>query len=170
MRVAILYFVPPASKSRRSREIDPQRPAVAAAGDLDLAIRAARMVHRGQKLAPVLERADRAAAVARASLTRNRAIVGVKTANARAYRSMTPYRPRKCRQVRIGPDRAVGRSLGLSRRRQFLRVRRRQHHVDDCGYADLGCTGQTDYQTPALDRLAAEGIRFTPDPRQKTPR
>ena len=33
--------------------------------------------------------------------------------------------------------------------------------VDDCGYADLGCTGQTDYATPALDRLAAEGIRFT---------
>src|SRR5262249_13027464 len=27
--------------------------------------------------------------------------------------------------------------------------------VDDCGSADLGCTGQTDYQTPALDRLAA---------------
>ena len=33
--------------------------------------------------------------------------------------------------------------------------------VDDCGYADLGCTGQTDYPTPALDRLAAEGVRFT---------
>jgi arylsulfatase A-like enzyme len=33
--------------------------------------------------------------------------------------------------------------------------------VDDCGYADLGCTGQIDYRTPALDRLAAEGIRFT---------
>jgi arylsulfatase A-like enzyme len=33
--------------------------------------------------------------------------------------------------------------------------------VDDCGYADLGCTGQTDYATPALDRLAEEGIRFT---------
>ena len=33
--------------------------------------------------------------------------------------------------------------------------------VDDCGYADLGCTGQTDYTTPALDRLAAEGVRFT---------
>jgi arylsulfatase A-like enzyme len=32
--------------------------------------------------------------------------------------------------------------------------------VDDCGYADLSCTGQTDYRTPALDRLAAEGIRF----------
>src|SRR5215469_8988142 len=33
--------------------------------------------------------------------------------------------------------------------------------VDDCGYADLGCTGQTDYRTPSLDQLAAEGIRFT---------
>jgi arylsulfatase A-like enzyme len=33
--------------------------------------------------------------------------------------------------------------------------------VDDCGYADLGCTGQTDYATPALDRLASEGVRFT---------
>jgi len=33
--------------------------------------------------------------------------------------------------------------------------------VDDCGYADLDCTGQTDYRTPALDRLAAEGVRFT---------
>lgn len=33
--------------------------------------------------------------------------------------------------------------------------------VDDCGYADLGCTGQTGYKTPALDRLADEGIRFT---------
>src|SRR5581483_1502285 len=28
-------------------------------------------------------------------------------------------------------------------------------------YADLGCTGQTDYRTPALDRLAAQGVRFT---------
>jgi arylsulfatase A-like enzyme len=33
--------------------------------------------------------------------------------------------------------------------------------VDDCGYADLSCTGQTGYQTPVLDRLAGEGIRFT---------
>ena len=33
--------------------------------------------------------------------------------------------------------------------------------VDDCGYADLGCTGQTGYATPALDQLAAEGMRFT---------
>jgi arylsulfatase A-like enzyme len=33
--------------------------------------------------------------------------------------------------------------------------------VDDCGYADLGCTGQTSYATPALDGLANEGVRFT---------
>src|SRR5689334_14431341 len=33
--------------------------------------------------------------------------------------------------------------------------------VDDCGYADLGCTGQTDYATPMLDRLVSEGVRFT---------
>jgi arylsulfatase A-like enzyme len=33
--------------------------------------------------------------------------------------------------------------------------------VDDCGYADLGCTGQAGYRTPALDRLAGEGVRST---------
>jgi arylsulfatase A-like enzyme len=33
--------------------------------------------------------------------------------------------------------------------------------VDDCGYADLSCTGQTGYRTPELDRLAAEGALFT---------
>src|ERR1700738_293837 len=32
--------------------------------------------------------------------------------------------------------------------------------VDDCGYADLGCTGQAGYRTPARDRLAGEGVRF----------
>lgn len=32
---------------------------------------------------------------------------------------------------------------------------------DDLGYADLGCFGATDYATPNLDRMAAEGARFT---------
>jgi arylsulfatase A-like enzyme len=33
--------------------------------------------------------------------------------------------------------------------------------ADDLGYGDLGCYGQEKIQTPALDRLAAEGVRFT---------
>lgn len=33
--------------------------------------------------------------------------------------------------------------------------------ADDLGYGDLGSYGQTKIQTPSLDRLAAEGMRFT---------
>jgi arylsulfatase A len=33
--------------------------------------------------------------------------------------------------------------------------------ADDLGYGDLGAYGQARFQTPALDRLAREGIRFT---------
>ena len=32
---------------------------------------------------------------------------------------------------------------------------------DDLGYGDLGCYGQTKIKTPNIDRLAAEGARFT---------
>src|SRR4051794_13298532 len=33
--------------------------------------------------------------------------------------------------------------------------------ADDLGYADVGCFGARGYSTPNIDRLAAEGIRFT---------
>ena len=33
--------------------------------------------------------------------------------------------------------------------------------IDDLGWRDLVCTGSTFYETPNLDRLAGEGVRFT---------
>lgn len=33
--------------------------------------------------------------------------------------------------------------------------------VDDLGWMDLGCQGSTFYETPNIDRLAGEGMRFT---------
>jgi len=33
--------------------------------------------------------------------------------------------------------------------------------ADDLGYGDLGCYGQKNFDTPNLDRMAADGLRFT---------
>ena len=33
--------------------------------------------------------------------------------------------------------------------------------ADDLGYGDLSCYGQENFSTPNIDKLAAEGIRFT---------
>ena len=34
-------------------------------------------------------------------------------------------------------------------------------YIDDLGYGDVGCYGCEDIPTPHIDRLAAEGVRFT---------
>ncbi len=34
-------------------------------------------------------------------------------------------------------------------------------YADDLGYGDLGCYGAAKLQTPHLDKLASNGIRFT---------
>ncbi len=33
--------------------------------------------------------------------------------------------------------------------------------IDDMGWADVGCFGNTFFETPNIDRLASEGMRFT---------
>jgi arylsulfatase A-like enzyme len=46
----------------------------------------------------------------------------------------------------------------------FSQTRRRPNILfilaDDLGYGDLSCYGRPDYQTPNLDRLATQGVRF----------
>lgn len=34
-------------------------------------------------------------------------------------------------------------------------------YIDDLGFGDVGCYGCKDIPTPNIDRLAAEGVRFT---------
>ena len=46
--------------------------------------------------------------------------------------------------------------IALPRRTSIIFIQ-----CDGLGYGDLSCYGQTKFQTPNLDRLAAEGIRFT---------
>jgi len=57
-------------------------------------------------------------------------------------------------------------ALAASRRLPAAEPARRKPNViyilaDDLGYAELGCYGQKWIRTPCVDRLAAEGMRFT---------
>jgi len=51
---------------------------------------------------------------------------------------------------------AIGSAMAASRKPSIIFIL-----ADDLGYGDLGCYGQTRVKTPSLDRLAAEGVRFT---------
>ena len=60
----------------------------------------------------------------------------------------------------------IGVSTGVSGRSKHLENGKMQPNfiiflTDDQGYGDLSCMGATDFKTPHLDRMAAEGARFT---------
>ena len=57
-------------------------------------------------------------------------------------------------------------ALALTPRSLFAAGREERPNIifimaDDLGWGDLGVYGQTDFATPQLDRLAAQGVRFT---------
>jgi len=57
-------------------------------------------------------------------------------------------------------------SLALENKTLSFRLGRKRPNVihimtDDLGYGDIGCFGQQKIETPCLDKMAAEGMRFT---------
>jgi arylsulfatase A-like enzyme len=55
------------------------------------------------------------------------------------------------------PGRALGdQAVGAGRKPNFIIIL-----TDDQGYADVGCFGAEGFETPHLDRIAAEGMRFS---------
>ncbi len=56
----------------------------------------------------------------------------------------------------VGGPSAASAPAAAARRPNFVFIL-----ADDLGWADLGCYGSTFYETPNLDQLAVEGMRFT---------
>lgn len=80
-------------------------------------------------------------------------------------RKMTknPKTPLITRRETLGGAAAT---LALTAAPALARAPRQQPNIlyimaDDLGYADLSCYGRRDFETPVLDRLAAQGVRFT---------
>jgi arylsulfatase A-like enzyme len=79
------------------------------------------------------------------------------------------FRSRLDRRTFLGIAGAGAGSLALTGSASTLARSTRQRYrpnilfisADDLGYGDLSGYGRADYQTPVLDRLAAEGTRFT---------
>jgi arylsulfatase A-like enzyme len=60
-----------------------------------------------------------------------------------------------------GSVKAAGLGDGSARHPQSKRPNFVFFLIDDLGWTDLGCYGSTFYETPNIDRLAAQGMRFT---------
>ncbi len=56
---------------------------------------------------------------------------------------------------------ATGGFAGAARRKAAKNLNFVFILVDDLGWTDLGCFGSTFYETPNVDRLASQGMRFT---------
>jgi len=68
--------------------------------------------------------------------------------------------------VTMAGNTAARAGLAVGNATSRVRLGRRRPNViyilaDDLGYGDLGCYGQKKIRTPNLDRMAAEGMRFT---------
>ena len=73
----------------------------------------------------------------------------------RTSRSEVSY-PRMIVLLVLGAFVWTGCSLLQDTRPNFILI-----FADDLGYGDLACYGSTQHRTPRLDRMAAEGRRFT---------
>lgn len=83
-------------------------------------------------------------------------------------RHQTPY-PVSMNLVRENDDLMIKRilsaiaTIGLINSLSFAADKPNVIYIlaDDLGYGDLSCYGQTKLETPNIDRLSSEGLRFT---------
>lgn len=88
---------------------------------------------------------------------------GVRVGRNAGFHSSPPMHPASLRQKILTGVAAAGCLTPLARARASVPVHPNVVFIlaDDLGYGDLGCYGQKLIATPNLDRLAAQGMRFT---------